>query len=49
MDVEFARRANSLLTASGLDVEYHEGDFGHQINPADVPAAISWLRGARVP
>jgi phospholipase/carboxylesterase len=46
MDVEFARRANELLTAGGLQVEYHEDDYGHQINPAHLPAAISWLQGA---
>jgi phospholipase/carboxylesterase len=45
MDVEFARRANDLLTAGGLQVEYHEDDYGHQINPAHLPAAISWLQG----
>jgi phospholipase/carboxylesterase len=45
MDVEFARRANEVLTAGGLQVEYHEDDYGHQINPAHVPAAISWLQG----
>jgi phospholipase/carboxylesterase len=43
MDVEFARRAQALLTAGGLQVEYHESDSGHQIDPAHVPAAISWL------
>jgi phospholipase/carboxylesterase len=45
MDVEFGRRANELLTAGGLQVEYHEDDYGHQINPAHLPAAISWLQG----
>lgn len=43
MDIAFARRANELLVASGFDVEYHESDAGHQIDPAHVPAAISWL------
>jgi phospholipase/carboxylesterase len=43
MDVEFARRAHEVLTAGGLNVEYHEDDYGHEINPAHVPAAISWL------
>jgi phospholipase/carboxylesterase len=43
IDVAFARRANELLVASGFDVEYHESDVAHQIDPAHVPAAISWL------
>lgn len=43
MDVEFARRAHSLLSAGGLEVEYHEDDYGHQINPAHLPAALNWL------
>ncbi len=30
MDVSFARHANELLTAGGLDVEYHESDCGPQ-------------------
>jgi len=44
MDVSFARRADELLAASGFDVEYHESDAGHQIDPAHLPAAASWLR-----
>jgi phospholipase/carboxylesterase len=52
MDVEFARRARSLLEAGGIDVEYHESDAAHHIDPAHVPAAVDWLgranrRGAR--
>ncbi len=43
IDVSFARRANELLSAGGLDVEYHESDAAHQIDPAHLPAAISWL------
>ena len=49
IEVGFARRANELLTAGGLDVEYHESDVAHQIDPAHVPAAISWLRGTLAP
>jgi phospholipase/carboxylesterase len=45
MDIAFARSAHELLTAGGLNVEYHEDDYGHEINPAHVPAAISWLQG----
>ena len=44
MDVGFARRARELLEAGGLDVEYHESDVAHQIDPAHVPAASEWLR-----
>src|SRR5437764_2691321 len=32
MNVEFARRANALLTAAGVDVTYHESDAGHFID-----------------
>ena len=41
--VDFARRAHALLEAGGVDVEYHESDAGHHIDPAHVPAAIGWL------
>jgi phospholipase/carboxylesterase len=44
MDVEFARRADELLVAAGLEVEYHESDAGHQIDPGHVPAAVDWLK-----
>jgi phospholipase/carboxylesterase len=43
MDVQFARRARELLEAGGLDVEYHESDAAHHIDPAHVPAAVDWL------
>jgi phospholipase/carboxylesterase len=43
MEVEFARRARKLLESGGLDVEYHESDAAHSIDPAQVPAAIAWL------
>ena len=43
MDVGFARSARELLEAGGLEVEYHESDVAHQIDPAHVPAA-DWLR-----
>jgi phospholipase/carboxylesterase len=41
MDVEFARTARETLSA--LDVEYHESDAAHHIDPASVPAAREWL------
>lgn len=43
MDVQFSRQANALVEAAGLDVEYHESDAAHHIDPAHVPAAIQWL------
>ena len=38
MEVGFARRARELLEAGGLDVEYHESDAAHHIDPAHVDA-----------
>ena len=46
MDVQFARQAQALIEAGGLDVEYHESDAAHHIDPAHVPAAIVWLKAA---
>ena len=43
MSVEFARSARKLLEGGGLDVEYHESDAAHHIDPAHVPAAVDWL------
>jgi phospholipase/carboxylesterase len=43
MDVAFARQARDLLEAGGMDVEYHESDAAHHIDPAHVPAAVQWL------
>src|SRR5215207_11608229 len=43
MEVGFARRAGELLEAGGLEVEYHESDAAHHIDPAHVPAAIDWV------
>jgi phospholipase/carboxylesterase len=43
MPVDFARRARDLLQGGGLDVEYHESDAAHAIDPAHLPAAIAWL------
>jgi phospholipase/carboxylesterase len=46
MAVDFARQARDLLEGGGLDVEYHESDAGHQIDPAHVPAAVEWVSSA---
>jgi phospholipase/carboxylesterase len=54
MEVGFARRAHELLRAGGLEVEYHESDAAHTIDPRHLPAATAWLaatlggRAARV-
>ncbi len=46
MEIGFARRARELLEAGGLEVEYHESDVGHQIDPSSLPAATEWLSEA---
>jgi len=43
MEVAFARRARELLEGGGLDVDYHESDAAHHIDPAHIPAAVQWL------
>jgi len=43
IDVGFARRAREQVFEGGLDVEYHEGDYGHWIEPGDAAAASDWL------
>ncbi len=43
MEVGFARRARQLLEEGGLDVEYHESDAAHEIDPAHLAAATAWL------
>jgi phospholipase/carboxylesterase len=43
MAVDFARQARELLEGGGIDVEYHESDAAHHIDPAHVPAAIDWV------
>jgi phospholipase/carboxylesterase len=41
--VEFARRARELLEAGGLGVTYRESELGHQIDPAHLREAATWL------
>ena len=43
IEVEFARAARTLLEGAGMDVEYHESDAGHTIDPAAAESALSWL------
>jgi phospholipase/carboxylesterase len=46
IEVGFAERARDLLEAGGLDVVYRESDLGHQIDPAHLSEARSWLEAA---
>lgn len=41
--IDFAHRARAQLEAGGLEVEYHESDAGHRIDPAHLRAASEWL------
>jgi phospholipase/carboxylesterase len=41
--VEFAARARELLETGGLPVVYRESELGHQIDPAHLREASSWL------
>ena len=43
MEVGFARRAREPREVGGLPVEYRESDAAHQIDPAHVGPATSWL------
>jgi phospholipase/carboxylesterase len=43
--VEFGRRAVEQLQAASIAVDYRESDAAHNIDPADVPRAVSWLAG----
>jgi phospholipase/carboxylesterase len=38
-----------MLEANGLEVDYHESDAEHHVDPADVPAAVAWLERTIVP
>lgn len=43
MNITFAHQARDLLATGGVEVEYHESDAAHHIDPQHVPAAVSWL------
>jgi phospholipase/carboxylesterase len=43
IEVGFARRARELLEQGGLEVEYHESDGAHHVDPGSIPAAVAWL------
>ncbi|HET7589135.1 MAG TPA: phospholipase [Solirubrobacterales bacterium] len=41
--IEFAEQARALLTDAGLDVVYRSSELGHQIDPAHLREAATWL------
>jgi phospholipase/carboxylesterase len=43
IEIEFAHSAVELLESGGLEVEYHESELGHQIDPAHLRDAADWL------
>jgi phospholipase/carboxylesterase len=43
MAVDFARRANALLEAGGLPVEYVETESGHNIDQLQAATAQRWM------
>jgi phospholipase/carboxylesterase len=43
IEIGFGHRARKLLEEGGLEVEYHESDVAHQIDPAHLAAAVEWL------
>jgi phospholipase/carboxylesterase len=49
MEVGFAHRARALLEESGMDVEYHESNYGHWIEPEHFAAAKGWLASLSTP
>jgi len=43
ISVDFARQANDLISATDLDLEYHESEAGHNIDPRQVPLMVDWV------
>jgi phospholipase/carboxylesterase len=43
MKIDFAHEAVRLLRDAGMDVEYHESDGGHWIEPEHAANAAAWL------
>jgi phospholipase/carboxylesterase len=43
MEIAFAQRARDLLEDAGLEVDYHESNVGHQIDPDHLSAAVEWV------
>ena len=47
--VTFAQRARELLEAGGIDLEYHESDAMHHVDPQHVAPAAAWLEATLPP
>ena len=43
IDVAFGQRARDLLAGAGLDIEYHEHEGAHHIDPRQFELAARWL------
>jgi phospholipase/carboxylesterase len=43
IEVDFARDAASRLREAGLQVDYHESESTHHIDPRQIPLAGTWL------
>jgi phospholipase/carboxylesterase len=43
ISVDFARQARAMLGDAGFQVDYHESDAAHFIDPDHVPSAVNWL------
>jgi phospholipase/carboxylesterase len=43
MEIGFAHRARELLEGAGVEVSYHESDLGHQVDPAHLRSAATWI------
>jgi len=46
ISVDYGRAAREELLAGGIEVEYREGDGGHEIDGGTLAAASAWLAGA---
>lgn len=42
--VDFGRQARDLLSAGGLDVEYHESPAAHHLDPGVLPKLTAWVQ-----
>ena len=42
--VDFARRARDLLIDGDIEVDYHESEAGHFVEPSQLPLARRWLQ-----
>jgi phospholipase/carboxylesterase len=43
IEVAFAHRARELLEAAGLQVEYHESEAAHHVDPRMLPSVVEWI------